>query len=131
MALSSQYLLIFWLGLTNTETEESETDPNDKTLIRHLKVLPLDEETASSILSPVAGFKLEMKRKPGKYAFLYFLPSGHNFSLILKFGIQTMLVSKSRSLCFCVGNKFLDSSVCLSCSLWTPLDNSAGQISNL
>ena len=50
-------------------------------LMQYLKVLPLDNETTPDP-SPVAGFTLEMKRKPAKYAFLYFLPSGHNCSFI-------------------------------------------------
>ena len=72
----------------------------------YVKVLPLDEELTASVLGPLAGFTLEMKRKPAKYAFLYFIPSGHIFSLIklvfIKFGIETMTASNARSLCSCV-----------------------------
>ena len=51
-----------------------------------VKVLPLDNETTPDP-SPVAGFTLEMKRKPAKYAFLYFLPSGHNCSFKKKVSV--------------------------------------------
>ena len=51
----------------------------------YVKVLPLEVATTPALfghdLNPVGGFTLEMKRKPAKYAFLYFLPSGHNQSL--------------------------------------------------
>ena len=67
------------------------TAPNCPVMRYHTysaKVLPLDAKSTSTVLlghkrygyelSPTAGFTLEMKRKPDKYAFLYFLPSGPN-----------------------------------------------------
>ena len=75
----------------------------------YVKVLPLEVDTTPLLLgydiSAVGGFMLEMKRKPAKYAFLYFLPSGHNCSLIKPvnfFGIKTMIVLNARSFRFCV-----------------------------
>ena len=40
--------------------------------------------------------------------------------LVLSNQFQIIIVSHARSFCFCVGNKFPDSSVRLSCSLWSP-----------
>ena len=103
----------------------------------YVKVLPLEVDTTPLLLgydiSAVGGFMLEMKRKPAKYAFLYFLPSGHNCSFIKEkqfryFGIKSIIVTNAGSFRFCVRNKFLDSSIRLSCALWPSLDNSAGEM---
>ena len=40
--------------------------------------------------------------------------------LVLSNEFQIIIVSHARSFCFCVGNKFPDSSVRPSCSLWSP-----------
>ena len=73
------------VNLTDTDALGYKVQVCVKTYLRYLmqyvKVLPLGNET-TTVPSPVAGFTLEMKRKPAKYAFLYFLPSGHNRSLI-------------------------------------------------